>query len=109
MMNQTTTNQTPVAGLTNQAVMPQTAQAAQAPQASATQGQKNTPQLQNSQFNQIIQQVAELKQSLHNFIDQEDFPDARVIAASGMLEGELSRYHQLAVEKENQKPGLETF
>jgi hypothetical protein len=108
MMNQMTNqmpNQAPATGLTNQSVMPQTASASQA---SAAQGQ-NTTQLQTSQFSQIIQQVAELKQSLHKFIDQEDFPDARVIAASGTLEGHLNHYHQLAVEKENQKPGLETL
>lgn len=107
-MNQTTnqmTNQTPATGLINQSVMAQTTPNSQA---SAAQGQ-NTTQMQNSQFSQIIQQVADLKQSLHNFIDQEDFPDARMIAASGTLEGHLNHYYQLAVEKENQKPGLETL
>ncbi|MDF2500927.1 MAG: hypothetical protein K0Q77_1641 [Anaerosporomusa subterranea] len=106
MTNQTTnqmTNQT-APGLINQSVMAQTAPTSQV----AAQGQNTTP-MQNSQFSQIIQQVDELKQSLHNFIDQEDFPDARMIAASGRLEGQLNQYYQLAVEKENQKPGLETF
>lgn len=69
----------------------------------------SSSQAQGSQFTQIIQQVADLKQSLHSFVDQEDFPDARVISASGVLEGHLNHYYQLAVEKENQKPGLETL
>jgi hypothetical protein len=106
-MNQTTnqmTNQTAPGLINNQSVMAQTAPTSQV----AAQGQNTTP-MQNSQFSQIIQQVDELKQSLHNFIDQEDFPDARMIAASGRLEGQLNQYYQLAVEKENQKPGLETF
>lgn len=94
-MNNQMTNQTQA--MPNQTGM----QANTAPQAAA--------QGKNTQFSQLIQQVDELRQSLHNFIDQEDFPDARLMAASGTLEGHLSHYYQLAVEKENQKPGLESL
>lgn len=96
-MNNQMTNQTQA--MASQTSMPQ----------SATAQQAASGQGQNTQFSQIIQQVAELKESLHNFVDQENFPDARLIAASGTLEGHLNHYYQLAVEKENQKPGLETF
>ena len=97
-------NQNTNTGLTNQQAMPQTAQA------SATQGQSSAaPQMYNSQFNRIIQQVTELRKSLNEFIDQEDFPDAALMSASGVLEHHLEHYHKLAVQKENQKPGLETF
>ena len=77
----------------------------------STQQSKNTAgtDTQNSQFTQIIQQVAQLKDALHNFIEQEDFPDATVISASSVLEEHLSHYHQLAAQKENMKPGLHTF
>ena len=93
-------------GMSNQT----NASAVQSAQGSATQQQNSLgSQAQGSQFTQIIQQVAELKQSLHSFVDQEDFPDANVISASGVLEGHLNHYYQLAVQKENQKPGLETL
>lgn len=64
---------------------------------------------QNAQLTQIIQQVAELKASLHSFIDREEYDDAAMISASGVLEGHLNHYHQMALEKENQKPGLKSF
>ena len=70
---------------------------------------KGVGQDQNTQLTQIIQQVAELKDSLHNFIDQEEYDDAAMISASGMLEGHLNHYYQMALRKEQQKPGLKTF
>lgn len=63
----------------------------------------------NSELNQIIQQVSQLKTALHNFVEQEGFPDARVITASGVLEAHLNSYYRMMVDKENMKPGLETF
>lgn len=64
---------------------------------------------QDTQLTQIIQQVAELKTALHNFIDQEEYADAAMVSASGVLEGHLNHYYQMALEKSNQKPGLKTF
>lgn len=61
------------------------------------------------QLTQIMQQVTELTQSLHQFVDQDDFADASLLAASGVLEGHLNQYHLLASQKEHQNPGLKSF
>ncbi|MDU4959515.1 MAG: hypothetical protein E6X17_02440 [Sporomusaceae bacterium] len=89
-----------------QAALTQTAQPAAGQ--GAGQAAAQAPAAAN-QFSQIIEQVTNLKQSLHDFVDQEDFPDAAIIAASGVLEHHLDHYQQLALQKENQKPGMETL
>lgn len=86
-------------------------QAAQQPTAQSMQGQgaMNAAPVQGSQLQQILQQVDTLRASLHNLVENESFADAEVVAASGALEGHLSRYRELTAHNMNSMPGLKTF